>query len=145
MPRFVIFVLSVAIAIVVAVPLIWVTVRLYNRRIGRVLRGLPAGAWGAPCVDPRAERAWRALTADDAGVHLLKSNGTTAWTWSWSRIATVDLGRTRIGAVFRTGVILHLRDGSDVGLLMPSRNTLRYPRLLAERAVTQLRSRQPAA
>lgn len=126
------------VAVAFVASLLWLTLGYYHRRLRRVQRSLPEGAWSAPCVEPTNSRSWRLLVAEDAGVSLLQTNGRRVRSWAWGEIVGVQSGPVRTGLLKHPGVVVALHDGTSVGLLLPSKSTLRYPAKVAAQAVAAL-------
>jgi hypothetical protein len=136
--------LSLVVGIAVVALLAMVIVGLYNRRVRGLCALVDGGGWAAPCVDPRAQGRWQAVLVDAAGVRMVGRGRGVRQDWRWQSIRAVTVERVPVSLVTRTGVVLHLADGSRAELLLPSRTTLAYPPSRAEQAAGEIRRRLAA-
>jgi hypothetical protein len=133
------------VAVVPAVALLFVvTIGLYNRKARSLVALAGPGGWGAACLDADNARSWRVLLVDGAGVRMVDRSGLARRDWTWESIRNVTVEKFPVALVTRTGVVLHLGDGSRAEMLLPSRTTLAIPPARAEAAANEIRRRLAA-
>ncbi|SOD74466.1 hypothetical protein SAMN05892883_3652 [Jatrophihabitans sp. GAS493] len=127
---------------------LFISISISKRRWSRIPTFVPAGGWGAVCVDARSRYAWRGMLLESSGLRLVTAKGMTVGTLSWRDIAETDVGAVTVAntVVSHVGLILTLKTGRTLQFLFPSPTTMMtYPSGLALRAASEIDRRRGAA
>jgi uncharacterized membrane protein YhaH (DUF805 family) len=126
----------------VIVLLMWAGLGMYNRRESALQAELGPTVWAHRCIDPDYPPAWLSVVVSDEAVAVLGRKHRVRDRWPLESIVDVVVEPMTTGFAQHTCLTLLLHGGARVSLALPSRNTLSFPRSLAEEAQAEIQRRR---
>jgi transcriptional regulator of nitric oxide reductase len=106
------------VALAVVLVLTVVVAKRERARQQKVVAGLPAGSWSAPCLDATSPAVKRLLIVDADGVAIAETKSGTRDSWPWDEITGVSSRSMRTRLQSNPGLRILLADGHVRDLLV---------------------------
>jgi hypothetical protein len=130
--------ISIVIAVVIAVPIFVVTAHLSHRSDSALQARLGPNVWVHRCANPDAPEARLWVVVSDEAVTVIGRKDYVHSRWPLEAIVDVAVGPALVKFMRRTCLNLTFRGGGRASLALPSRSMLTYSRAVADEARAEI-------